>query len=579
MMPDFRRANTWDNGFRVDGRARDRVEMRLQGYVLAKAPPYNGDKPSWSRASRQPLPLSQEKLEAFSQKYRAETRKGPMTHFGDCTSKQQAVINRLTVKVQQAELDREAEWLLECVKRKIKRTRVSFLKETRETDKIFVIFKRQDRRFTRDKERMPSGDLGQYPLADIIDINEPANVDGLGLENDHLYDRNGPGPRDHLENFGRRDHSAEQDHRFRQQRLHEQNHQQELHDPFAGDRLDQGMQQDEPMDVYPVDPPKKKGKKGKKSKKVAEHFDDLGQAGAFEDPVGGQNHQQVNDNPWEGNPFEPNAKFNHPGAFDMPADLGPRDQRFNPRAPDERYARSRSRSRERRREAEEEARRFQEQRERDRLEWENENLREKLQSTENQYVKDKLNEVINKVDKWNVRDRRDSDSDRSLRDGGFWSPPASGGSFTPPSSPPLSGILDVGGPLGRSKSYRYKDSRGHRSKRYYDRDGRLLEPHYSTGQRRISYGDDYRRSNESFGRGGLPPIAPEARNYRRRDGKPILHQSRTWDDYPTAPFAMDDFDVVDVGRGREYERVRRGDVFDGERDRRGRSRRDASMWR
>ncbi|CAK3800319.1 Hypothetical predicted protein [Lecanosticta acicola] len=619
--PDVNLNNAWDT-YPNDSRGLGQTDARYRGYVLAKAESRNGDTPSWSRASKQPLPGSDEKLAAMSKKHRLETRRGPMAHFAELSSKQQALINRLRGMIQQSEWDAQAEWVLECVKRSI--VRKSIFSQKGETRKLVVIFKKQDRQLTRPTQRLPSADLGQIPLRDIIDINEPADVDGLdfgyGPGRDvhhegqrHVFDD----PLRHDVYHNHRDVSYDQNRQFVQEPLHHNDHQQQYHDPIQGamqghdDQFDQpygghdgGMDQNLGYEPFAGDQPvKKKGKKGKKNKKdTGLGVQETDNQGAFDQAIGDQPYQN-GPAPYDGNPFQPESRFNQPGAFERPPGMEAHDPRFSARnfLPDHHlsHSQSRSRSRSRRRDAEaEEARR-----ERDRLERKVESLQDNIRLTERLHtnekaMNEKLNEVIHKVDNWKPfpsQQRPDSSSsDHSLRDrdrDGFWSSPSpSGGSFTPPSSPPLSAVLEISGaPRGRRKVYHpppRQDPRGYRSKRYQD-DRALIEPHSSGQQRRVDYRDrDERRRSGSLGR-AFPPVVPGVRHYysHRRDQRPVLlHHARTYNnDYPSAPVA--DFPAGAEAFGgyghlegeREFDRrrARRGEMFE---ESRGRSRRGESVW-
>lgn len=459
---------------------KSQVEVQYEGFMLEKAAPDQiGEKPNWSRAGHRPLPFSDAKLAEICRKVRVEYRVGPLYVLTRLSADQQGVINRLVAKRQLDEKNKDAEWVLECVR---KYTEKHWRTRTIETVKIMVILKRQDRNATK-ATTLKGGTKGfQFQQSEIIDLSAPMKDKKKDKNKNKNHDE---GPREVPMGGG-------------------------LQDPFAdvGHGPGHGQHHDNPIMNVPPPPP---GHHQQPQHHHQGHQPQWPPQGAI--PVNQfPEQQQHGPMPHEGNPFQPNPQFNFPGAFDMPPNMDPqRQNHFQTRnmTPNGRRD-SRSSSRE--------ERRYQQQRDSARLD-------RRLELLEDR-IGDRFDEFINKVEDWNLRDERNSSSDRSFGDrDDVWSA-QSGGSFTPPSTPPLSAVMDgPNGTLGRrgSKGYRrdayYRDSNPNRRSA-----GQIvLEPY----------------TNRQHGRRRSDFTAPSP---PRRSTRPLLHHGHTWngggrDDYPHGVYA------------------------------------------
>ncbi|WPG99525.1 Hypothetical protein R9X50_00234000 [Acrodontium crateriforme] len=135
-------------------------------------------------------------------------------------------------------------------------------------------------------------------------------------------------------------------------------------------------------------------------------------------------------------------------------------------------------------------------------------------------LENKIDDINERINDWHIS----SDSSEGRYDQeSLFSRPASGVSFTPPSTPPLS----PRGSLSRRKSFvrPADDSYYPRSRpRYYDEDRADIYPGYTSRRGRRS-GDEARA-----------PRAIEPR-YRDGDRRPSLHRAHTYNDYPSGHIA------------------------------------------
>lgn len=534
---DAKKANKNDNSKKSGP-----VEVDYEGHMLEKLEARPGEKSSWSRVGRRMMPFSNEKFADISRKVREESRMGPMTTYAGLSADQQGVITRLIETRQLEEKDKNAEWVLECVRRYTK-AESTWRRTTIVCKKLLVVLKRQDRNITKSGQKITASGPASYQYTEIIDLNQP--LPKKKDQNKNSKQKNGD--LGHHDVMGMPLSGG-------------------MPDPFAN----LGMGGDFPP---PPPPPLQRHDQ-------PQHRQDFGPPqgppqglphGAIHvdhQPLPPHHHQQQpmhydhhhGPAPFEGHPFQPEPQFNIPEAFDIPPTFDPqrRNSQFQTRnrTPDQR----RSRSRERR------------------------NSRDsKLDSRVERKVDnigDRLEQVINKVDTWNIRDNRSSSED-SYRENEYWSG-QSGGFSTPPSSPPMS-VREPNGTLGGRKSYRRDgeryDSAYPRQQRRYESDV-VVEPYTNRDrQHRVSYNEDPRRRDSFNGNGSRP----RAINYSRvsRAGRPVLHHSNTWNDYPNAPVAervqqralpqypSEDYDFANYNRGRD-----RG--FEGDRRR---SRRESMVSR
>ncbi|KAF2165052.1 hypothetical protein M409DRAFT_24438 [Zasmidium cellare ATCC 36951] len=496
------------------------VEVQYEGFMLEKAPPDQvGEKPSWSRVGRRPLPFADSKLARICQKVRIEDRMGPMTALSRLSGSQQGVITRLIAKRQLEEKNKDAEWVLEGL---WKETKKVWRTRTIEVVKIMVILKRQDRNATTSGQRVATTATGAslYQQSEIIDLAEPVKEKKKEKkkkdrdEEDDLWD----GPPGGF-----------------------------MPGPFP-DAGHGHHHQDVPIVEVPPPP------HGHQQHHQGHHDQQHMPPGAI--PVGawppppGQQQQHHGPLPHDGNPFQPNPQFNSPGAFDIPPSMADqRQNHFQTRAmtPNGRHSRSRSREEQERRRRYSSERR--QQLDSQRLERKLDDIQDRLEDRE-----ERINDIINKVEDWNLRDTPPSSAD-SFRDGDdLWSAP-SGGSFTPPSSPPLSAVMMEGpnGSLGRRASHKQYHSRRDSGYNAYPREYHrrsaaqvVLEPHINNPRhQRIDYGPQpLRRRSDATGLGLRYPNSPNGGSSPRRHGgsRPLLHHGNTWngnarDDYLGTPYA------------------------------------------
>ncbi|EME47855.1 hypothetical protein DOTSEDRAFT_69697 [Dothistroma septosporum NZE10] len=510
------------------------IEVDYEGFMLEKLVARPGEKSSWARVGRRPLPFSNEKFADISRKVREDTRTGPMTTFAKLTADQQGVITRLIEARQLEENNKNVQWILECVRR-YTQAESTWRRTNIVLKKLLIILKRQDRNISKSGHKLTvAGRPTSYQNTEIIDLNEPTQK----VKGQHKIDK---------QKYGSLDHDDIMTMPVG-----------ELPDPFASP----GMGGDLP--IPPPPPPRQDHHRQDFGPLPApppgsvpiplDHWQPQPQPQP-QPPPRYNHHYSHQDQPqhmhhhgpaqFDGHPFQPMPPFNVPGAFEVPPDFEPprRDSQYQTRnhTPDHR----RSRSREAKRDS--------------RVERKVDNLG------------DRLEQVIDKVDQWNFRDDRSSSED-SYRGHDYWSArPES----TPPSSPPLS-PREPNGTLGK-KSY-YHDSAYPRQQHRRNNNDAMIEPHSSRNRdRRMSFTED-RRRRESFSGNSRRPRAIE---YSRepRDGRPVLREN-TFNDYPNAPVAervrqrtlpqypTEDYDFADYGPGRE-----RG----GLQSERGRSRRD-SAW-
>ncbi|KAK4505213.1 hypothetical protein PRZ48_003176 [Zasmidium cellare] len=411
------------------------VEVQYEGFMLEKAAPNQvGEKPNWSRVGRRPLAFSDAKLATVCKKVRIEDGMGPLNAFLRLTGDQQGVINLLIAKRQQEEKSKDAEWVLECVKKYIKR---NYRTRTKEVIEIMVILKRQDRNATTSSQRVTATATGGnlFQQSEIIDLAEPLKEKKKDKEKKKK-------DRDEDDLWGEPMMGGG------------------LPDPFARDGHGHDQHHDGPIIDVPPGPPHGHPQQQQNHQgPMPGHGQQFPPQGAI--PVGawppppGQHPQHQGPMPHDGNPFQPNAPFNIPGAFEMPPGFdGQRPNHFQTRAqtPMGRHdSRSRSRSRE---ERELRRRLSQDQERRDsqhRLERKLDDIQDRLDRD------DRLNDVMNRVADWNLRENTPPSSADSYREGDDWW--SAQGSFTPPSSPPLSAVMEgPSGTLGRKGYHARKDS-------------------------------------------------------------------------------------------------------------------------
>lgn len=538
-----------------DGKNNVPFEIRYEGYYLEKAAPRNGELASWARAGRRALPVDNAKLARMSRVSKDETREGPTSTFARLTANQQGVITRLIAEKQAAEQNKNAEWVMDCVRRYTEKKW-----STREiiTKKILLIIKRQDRNApARTADGKSTSNVAHFQLAEIIDLDDPLptkkkdaagkkggkkanNINKNNFRDDFIADEiiEGPfgGAPDPFVQLGRDQPIVE------------------MPGPHGG-----GHQQHQapiPQGAIPVNQPW-----APQPFQQHTNFQDSGYGHGGQPP---QTHQH---------PFQPNAEFNGPELYekrDFPPSVG-RESHFQTRTPvqiddqDEhirRHSRSRSRSvsRRRTREAEDRRREEEERAEEARRQQRIENRRMQNEIDELNDKLEDFNLARDKVAHWNIRDTSSDESYRDRREKeDFWSD-QSRASFSPPSSPNMTEVFPSGS-LGRGL-HRRKSSAGNREfrgypderRRAYNRDGQtIIEPYNSHSRRQHQHQHGHRRHHSDY-----PPRAQSPGRHMR--SRPRLHHANTFaDDYPDFPPAQrtlpqhesQDFRPAEFGRGRE----------------------------
>lgn len=565
----------------------DIFEARYEGFVLEKAEPLVGEKPSWARVGRRSMPFDDAKLAAIARKHRALTGVGPAKAFAALSSSQQGVVDRLVDEYRANEKNKDAEWVLEYVKPTVEK---DFWKRAIRCTKISVIIRRKQRAGTG-KTTQGQG-TRNYAADEIIDLANPlpkkndkkGNKGNKGNKNNNpqdwlldFDDNVGGGPiRDPFVELGRHPNNVDVPPNGPHHGVH--------HDGKHGGHHDghHNNHQHHPVDQFGPPP-------------------GAIPAGPFPGPQIPHPHEQQH--PQQGDhPFRPNHQFDMADLYDERRGHSPdrgRNGGFQARIPfhieDER-ARSRSRDRSRSRlrklerdaeerqdelrrqqrraereteeQLEEERRRNDEARRRDQRRMENnmDELRAELQGMK----------VQNKVEAWRPRDSSSEDSLRERRRERdfFWGEESTRDSFTPPSSPGRS-IIYPSGSLGRGPSKERRDMRGYHSQERRRNGGGypiggpfVIEPYDSNSRRERDRVAPLRRAHTDY----LPraPSPPGIRHLRRLP--PMIHASTaSYDDYPDAQrrmlpqFEGQDYPRANFGIGRHGDGRRREEEYERER--------------
>jgi hypothetical protein len=292
------------------------VETRYEGFVLEKAPPLrSGAQPTWARVSKREMPFDSNKLLGLVKEHRRKTRSGPANDFNQCGPKQQGVINRLIAERKRDDKNPNADWVLVDVQRSVIRR----FGVPSETTRMQVILKRQDKNETRTGDPKSVSGTNGYQDTEIIDLAHPmpakknqANSSGvLDGDNNAKPKKQKSNNQNHRDNFHDQQNFNPQDEitgilgnptglgipQFEQQQMHGHNDHHRHHRHNSG----QGP---------PMPPPPGFG----------DTPDILGIPGDVPPPPphnipGAPHHGFPPAQPYERNPFEPNAGLINPEQF------------------------------------------------------------------------------------------------------------------------------------------------------------------------------------------------------------------------------------------------------------------------
>ncbi|KAK4546440.1 hypothetical protein LTR36_002117 [Oleoguttula mirabilis] len=494
-----------------DRKPTEPVEVRFEGYMLQRAEPLRGQKPTWARVGKRDLPFDDKKLETLVKEHRLKTRTGPATDFAQLTANQQGVVNRLVEDLKQTEKNFAADWVLADVQR----SGIPHLTRPMEVRKIRVIIKRQDRNYTKPESGTNPGSASTYQSYEIIDLNEPVAAAKGGKAKKGGKKQQDDGIMDVLDGqFGVGIPGMGQDPAYGRGGVHGQGQ-----GPFQGHNEDQGQgyqhqqQQQQHYQPGPMGDPMGMG--------MGQHPPPL-PPGAF--PVE-QPFQPPVSPPFVGNPFQPNPEFVQPGQYQSPF-MGESQDAVGGQRPRARVP-LRSLSRPRRSSS---ARRMRQ------LEGEVEDLKDKMEN-------------------WHISSGSSAEGDS------VFSRAQSGGSFTPPSTPPLSDAGRPRGSLHRRKSLDRRPSyRAQPRDRRYTDEHAEVRPAYTPQPRAARHAPERHRYSPE-----RSPYSPERLQYSREERpryrqerpryveQPRLQRSVTYDDYPVGRAAEPRFESRPQRRLTNYE--------------------------
>ena len=412
------------------------IETRYEAFTLERAKPKVGERYSWSRVDKRPLPFEAKKLVDMVKAHRKKASSSLQQDFAKLAPDQKDLINRIILDLTKTEKNKHAEWVLVDVQRFGTRTWTRV-----EVKKIQIVLKRHDKNIVDGGKYMTSSGNNSYQYVEIIDLAESL---------DKRRDKDGRDGKDGKKT--KKFKSFENLDAFEdplgglglppQPPMHHNNH--PIHNDF-------------PQHVGPSPPPL--GPLG------SIPFDPNGpnefQPPQFQPPFP-QNPRQSFHNE---NPFQPNPEFAAPGQFEIPPTMDGQDWPHpNHSARERRDSRSQQRRPSMRRESKDAKR-----------------LR-KLET--------KFDDLNFKMDNWHTGG--DSSEEVFDEDSIFSPPPSDGRSFTPPSSPrsAFSDARPKGSLERRRSSANPKYQPRYRSIRYRDVE---VEPGYSHPGERRRYSPDSRR--------------------------------------------------------------------------------------
>jgi hypothetical protein len=149
-------------------------ENALEGYILEPVDVSDLSKGhlNWSRVGKQPLKFSNAKLSEISRKVFVEKQLGPMSVFNSLSADQRGVITRVIEECQSNEKDKNAVWVLECVRKYNKAVRKNWRHSLIVCNKLMVIVKRQEKLAGKDG-RIPYKPI-TFNANEIIDLKIPS---------------------------------------------------------------------------------------------------------------------------------------------------------------------------------------------------------------------------------------------------------------------------------------------------------------------------------------------------------------------------------------------------------------------
>lgn len=479
------------------------VEVKHEGYMLEKALPLPGERPSWARSGHRALPFDEKTLIDIVKRHRRSKSTTVDDDFKKLSPNQQAVVTRLLEDRRRKEKTKNAEWILYNVQRIGTRTWRNI-----DVKQLQVILKRVDKNLPLKNGEYTKNALKatQYQDFEIIDLAEPNNVKKDKKDKklkksksfDDMFgafdDRDDPlgmvvGGRDHGRNNNNHGHNHNQ---FDNQM------------PRQSQQFDNMPRQSGPFDQMPNIPPPNHALPGGPFSNDQNPFAQLPQQPfpqqPFNQPPFGQPPHQHPHSARQSfsnnaNPFQPDLTVAHPAQFENLPPAIDGQVWPHPHHNDRERDRARSMSRERRPSAR-----------RPSLGIDTGNMRR---------IENKLDDLANQFQ--NMRPMG-SESDDYEGDE-VWSIP-SGHSFTPPSSPrshfsehkPRGSLERRRSSAGRDP--RYSGQARYRSHRYRDVE---IEPAYTYRNDRREYLPEYRRGSQ-----------PQ---------RPKLIHAATYDDYPVGSAA------------------------------------------
>ena len=472
------------------------VEIKYEGYILEKAQPRQGEKPSWERVGKRTLPFEDKELLDSAKRRRQRSRTTVQQDFKLLSSNQQGIVNRLILERKQQEKNKSAEWILYDVQRS-----VQWKWRSMEVKKLTVILKRVDKNHLKNKENSMRGAKESYHAADIIDLAVDPNKKNVNKK---------PKKSKSFDDFGPLEDPLGHGMGIPPPPNHGHNH-----DIFPGPRG--SRDQFQPMPQMPPPPP---------NHPPPNHVP----LGAFpvDQNMPEQFHQPFPPNPRQPfpnmNPFQPNPEVASPLQFDGPEWPLPHPHGGGMDRP---QTRSPGRNMNRRPSA-------------------------RRASTD----ADKIRALEEKIDNlsFDVRNGQQMGSDSSDFDEGsiFSLPPSDSRSFTPPSSP--RSHFSEGKPRGsldRRRSSASRDPRYHaryRSHQYQDTE---IEPGYSHHSERRFNAPEYRRSS------GKRPSLHHAATYDARDDYPVGRGAELRALPPPRPLQRSLTEHPDTYDFRDYDELRR----------------------
>lgn len=163
---------------KTKGKDRDNVkddksplETKYEAYILERATPKIGEKPSWSRICKRPMLFEEKKLVEGVKARRKRTGNTPQQDFKKLTPNQQDVINRIILDQKQMEKSKNADWVLADVQRIGQKTWLST--DVKDVKKIQIVLKRHDKNAANGGKYVTGSGGSSNQHVEIVDLNEP----------------------------------------------------------------------------------------------------------------------------------------------------------------------------------------------------------------------------------------------------------------------------------------------------------------------------------------------------------------------------------------------------------------------